>query len=408
MKILHISTGFSIDFQGGITNYVRNLAIEQSNLGHDVYVMCDGGKENCYKIFAPKSKILPFSYTKKTDNNNLKQIKLFINSSNFDIIHIHMTLNTDQRLWTILKNKKYIVSLHDYSYICPRICMKKNNNKRCEIANFEVCCNCFTIFDKLGFGNTIIKKILGEKIADNFPIKSKSIYRNWINNNKKLLENAQLLLPVSNRVKEIYVNSEIKNIYKVLHIGNISALDFNKSKPINNDSGLINMIILSSVSDIKGGSLICELLEQVNNDKIKVHFFGRCDEKQLKMIESVGIIYHGSYNQEQLKDILKNFDMGIMVPIWEDNGPQVVMEMLNNHLPVFATKMGGITDFVNDSNGFLFDPYDEEEKQRAIIFLNNLSNEKILELRKNIKRTLTPKEHFEEMVSVYNEVLRNE
>ena len=109
-----------------------------------------------------------------------------------------------------------------------------------------------------------------------------------------------------------------------------------------------------------------------------------------------------------LPNILSSMDMGVMTPIWEDNGPQVIMEMINNNLPVFATKMGGITDFVNSSNGFLFDPFSEEDINRAVDFLNNLSFSTILNMKKNIVPTETTSEHFVKMMRVYDNVLNNQ
>ena len=39
MKIMHLCTGMSIDFNGGITNYVRSLANTQVKNGYEVTVI---------------------------------------------------------------------------------------------------------------------------------------------------------------------------------------------------------------------------------------------------------------------------------------------------------------------------------------------------------------------------------
>ena len=94
-------------------------------------------------------------------------------------------------------------------------------------------------------------------------------------------------------------------------------------------------------------------------------------------------------------------DVGLVLPVWEDNGPQVVMEMLNNHLPVIATSMGGIPDFVNSDNGFLFNPYAEDGIEKVVDFINSLSISQINSMRKHVCRTLTPNEHCNKIREIY-------
>lgn len=97
--------------------------------------------------------------------------------------------------------------------------------------------------------------------------------------------------------------------------------------------------------------------------------------------------------------------MGMVLSIWEDNGPQVVMELMNYHVPVIGTRMGGISDFVTRENGFIFDPYSEKEINELYQFLDNLTPQKIFELKENISRTTTPQEHYEDLLEVYEDVL---
>ena len=401
MKILHICTGYNLDYNGGITNYVRSLAEEQAK-EHDVYVLSDGGESKNYKVINFISRVPAWSYNKKSDKQSLSWLKQFIEDKNFDLIHIHMMLNIDQDIYKLLKGKTYVISLHDYYFICPRISMMQPTMvKRCEIANCEKCNKCFSILEKSWFLNRASNKVFGKLFTYKFPIKSKKVYKRWIEKNKQLLENARMLFPVSNRVKEIYENSGIKNEYHVLHIGNITSENFDNVH-VKQNTEFINLVLLSSVNKQKGGPLFFDILKKVNNPILKVHFYGRTNEKEKIILKELNIEDHGEYKQADLPNILSQMDMGVMTPIWEDNGPQVVMEMINNHLPVFATKMGGITDFVNDKNGFLFDPYDIKDIEKAVVFLNTLDYKKVISMRNNLKRTLSPSEHFVELSKYYN------
>lgn len=406
MNILHIATGFDLDFNGGITNYVRAISSSQAANGHMVFVLCDGGKSNQYEIIKLCSFSNAWGFSNKNNNKQLKQLENILINKKIDFVHIHMMLNLDQRIWKVLqKNRiKYVVSLHDYWFICPRIKMVHGASIRCVRACDKKCYKCFSIFEGNYFMLRAFRKIFGQKALENFPIKLKFVYKNWIDNTRKLLENADMLLPVSTRVEEIYKGSGIKGKYRTIHIGNITAdcFDFDY---VYHHQEKINLVLLSSLNVLKGGELFSKIFKNVHNSLIRVHFWGRASEHELQLFEGTDFVNHGKYNQTELPGILNSMDMGVMTPIWEDNGPQVVMEMINNHLPVFATKMGGITDFVNSSNGFLFDPFSEKEVDLAIDFLNNLSFDQIEKMKNSIKPTETTSHHFAEIMEVYKAVM---
>lgn len=406
MKILHICMGNSLDFQGGITNYVRSLSLEQSKHGYDVYVLADDGTENEYKVIKLKSKIKKWDINKYKDKYQYDFINNLLKEYKFDIIHLHMILTLDFRTLELLKNYNYIVSLHDYSFICPRVQMVRPGEIRCEKKS-EKCYMCFSLLEKSLFLTKVFKHLFPKYNICGFPIKSKKLIIKYLNDSKIMLENAKMLLPVSNRVMEIYKNSDIKNNYKVLHIGNDTSTYFddnNDKKTVKKEE--INFVILSAFNEKKGSELICRIIKSINNKNIKFHFWGYATKKQINKMKIFGIEYHGSYLQNDLKQILSKMDFGVACPIWEDNAPQIVMEMLNNRIPVFATKMGGIPDFINEKNGFIFDPFNENDINSAIEFLNNLNLKKINILRNNITKTITPLEHYYDVINVYKEILK--
>lgn len=403
MKLLHICCGFPLETQGGITNYVRNIADEQAKNGNEVYILSDSGENSAYTVIPYTSHISKFYCNPQSDSQSISQIKDILESYQFDLIHIHMMLNVDQTIYEILKPYRYIVSLHDYYYLCPRIHMVAPGHIRCVCVNSQ-CDKCFSVIEANQRVFKLLRKFRLQNFAHFFPIRSKTTFRKWYTRNKMLLEGAELLLPVSNRVEEIYRNSGIDGAYRMLHIGNSSALDYKANyQYVKGD--YINLIVLSSLSELKGGKLIVEILSRVTNPLIRVHFYGGSGRKEKIFMRKIGIIDHGKYLQGDLPEILKGMDMGIVVPIWEDNGPQVVMEMLNNHVPVLATKMGGIPDFVNNDNGFLFDPFSPEECNAAISFLNNLNHETIRNMKQHICRTITPSEHYTMLMKCYQDVL---
>lgn len=404
MKILHISTGFPLSFHGGITNYVRNLADTQNQQGNEVYVL--GGEDPLksqykFKYIEYKSSIQPFSLKLSNDSKSLEVIKNIINNFKFDIIHIHMMLDIDFDIFEIIKNENYIVSLHDYFYLCPRIFMIDKNKELCTNFDKYRCCKCIGLLEQNYFLFRAFRK-LNIKLPT---IESNMTYKRFIKS-KKLLEGSKYLLPVSNRVKEIYLNSGIDANYKVMHIGNITAEKFQKCSKLRSNEKVIKFILIGTLNYMKGAELLQIILKGITNKNVEFHFWGRAEKKYVKKLKKNGLIFHGAYKQEELSSILKNFDIGLNIPVWEDNGPQVVMEMLNNGKPVVATKMGGITDFISFKNGYLFNPYDENEILKAIRYINNMDFNEINRLKSNIERTNTQLEHSNEIMKLYKFILK--
>lgn len=409
MKICHISTGFPISYQGGITNYVRTLAEYQVKNENEVWVLTSPDNQThafkCQEFVSKK--LHPFETVYFEDAKSLDELKRFFEEKKFDMIHIHMMLDIDWNLYEILKPYHYIVSLHDYFYLCPRITMVKEDQSVCDRYLTKECETCISWFDVNRF-TRVFEDIVRKKTpltSFKFPRTAQKMTAVRHEKYKQLLENADVLLPVSHRVKEIYANSGINGNYKVMHIGNITADRFKEEFSFDHNKKKIEIAMLGTLLPIKGADLFIELAKRLDKDKVNMNFYGR-SATYAEKIKEVGIIDHGPYTQDQLAEILENTDLGCVLSTWEDNGPQVVMEFLNNHVPVIGTKMGGIPDFVNETNGFLFDPRQADAIDVLVEKINNLTIEEIYEMKKSIRPTTTTTKHCQDMDALYKEVIK--
>lgn len=413
MKILHIATGYPLSFQGGITNYVRSLAEAQAEAGEDVTVL--GGPDRTDFTFRYQEyhsvRILPFSFSKMLDKNALDGLAKFLYAEHFELIHIHMMLDIDRDFYQILQDYHYVISLHDYFFLCPRIQMLRTDRTLCTEFDRVRCSSCIS---RLAFNRHFMRglckiselgKRIGIKVETQPPKLRQTITAERFDCYKKLLEQADRVLPVSERVREIYENSGIKAEYQVLHIGNKSADVFIPEFIMDRSERKIRIVMIGSVNYSKGAELFLRIAGAVDQKKIEIHFWGRSNEYGDR-IRKAGVIDHGGYRQEELGTILSEMDLGLILSVWEDNAPQVVMEYLNNHVPVIGTRMGGIPDFINAANGYLFNPYKEDEVRAAINFINNVDLEQIFRMKSKIMRTVTVGEHLRELSEVYANVLK--
>ncbi len=402
MKILHVATGFQLSYPGGITNYVRSLVKSQIALGDQVHVLAR--PENCtpadsiVKPYIP-FKVVPFSL--RTVDSDVCDSALWneINRERYDLVHFHMALDFPMRTLRTFAGSAlpYIVSLHDYYYICPRIYMVDSANEVCRRIDVSKCCRCIGAFDQVD----LLRKA-SRKLKFQLPRVSSKAAELRLREMETFLGNARVLLPVSNRTAEIYREVVPRGQFIVEQIGNESA----DHEPITKvSSERIRLVFIGTLSRIKGGTVLEKLLTLVRRRDLEFHFYGRTWEGFDKRLRPLGLMFHGSYQQEDLPGIMANADVGLVLPIWEDNGPQVAMEFVNHRVPVVGTRRGGIPDTVLSENGILFDPDSDAEIDRVVHWLENVSIQDLETISAGMKRLKTPAQHADRIREIYNLVL---
>lgn len=415
MKILQISTGFDIEYNGGITNYVRSLSQELSKNSKDNEVIVLDSTElkvqnnelEFKRVKLKKLKLNPFHYRNVLKNRDTEKVLEIIEKISPDIVHIHMMLDLPLEIIEKIQERyKTILSLHDYSWFCNQISLIDIDEKNCENCLKGLKCeSCVNLLYKNKFFRFLIKKnktvrFISKKMKD-----KKSVEK--IKYMKEIFKKFECILAVSNRVKELYIKNEFNNKnFLVNHIGNITANKEFREKFIdrrfNND---IKLGFIGNFTKNKGANILINL---ANNIKNEILIYGRINKEYLKEIEKhKNIKYCGEYTQLDLKNILCQIDIGLVLPIWEDNAPQVVFEMQNALIPIIATKMGGIPDFVkHDFNGILIEP-NKNGIEKAKEFLDNINLKiELLKYRKNLcAGTKKPKDHAIEIEKIYKEIL---
>lgn len=392
--------GFPVEYPGGITNYVRSLASAQALKGDDVTIYCNGDNDSGdkltqYNIKRYNSSIRPFSLD--IDAQDATYIDFYdkLCSEYADIYHIHSLLGVDVRFAKKISesNLNYLVSLHDYNFICPRVFMVDKEENVCRQVNVDKCEKCIGKIEQFDIILRLFNKL---KIRVPTLVSEKIYKRIYIM--EAFLKKASFILPVSNRVGEIFSEFSIVN-QKTITIGNNTAFTLpNRDKNIR---GKINIAFLGSFTKIKGAELFIELCKKNTNELLSFCFYGRGNMRLLAEFEKVGGVNYGPYNSLELLNILQDIHVGAVLSIWEDNGPQVVMEMLNNAIPVLGTNRGGIPDFITHENGFLFEPDEKSGIELASKWLNELTIDSVLNYHKNIKQLKTPLEHYLEISNVY-------
>lgn len=411
MKVIQISTGFDISFNGGITNYVRNISESLVAAGHEVTVIYsnDNGskKDYIFNTISINTKMQAFGLTSVVSNSDIAKLEKIIRAETPDIIHVHMMINLPIKVLEMFKKyAKLVISLHDYYYVCNRIVLMRSDGTNCIDSNENRDCNsCIQRHEAIGnrYWRFINKKVKNLFYKDSFSPSSGHHERFIVG--KKMFKEADLLIAVSNRVKEIYQNNGFVNEkFVVNHIGNYTAEEDFRSlfegRKLKGPDDIIRFGFMGNLNYHKGSNI---LLELIKNTVHEFHIYGRVAPNVLDEIKVHDkAIYHGEYKHTDLPTILKDIDFGLVLPVWEDNAPQVIFEFLNAGIPIIGTQKGGLPDFINDKNGKLFGVSENDivemkkyiNSHELIDFYNIVINK--------IEGTKKANQHSKELIELYN------
>jgi glycosyltransferase involved in cell wall biosynthesis len=416
MKIVQISTGYDISINGGITNYVRNLSSKLVENGHQVFVIYsqkDGLPKNYPFECIPITTILnPFHRKSVVYNKDVINLQKIISEIKPDVIHVHMMIDLPVDVLKMFKaNAKLIISLHDYSFLCNRIVLFKKSGVICNNSNENKECNyCIESFETTR--SRVVRKLLMllKQYVYKEKIMSSSGHHERFVTCREYFKQADALVAVSTKVKQIYEsNGFTNNLFVVNHIGNYTAEDEFRANFANKKNiekyDKIKFCFMGNFHKAKGTDMFLQLAAA--SLKNEFHIYGELGNIAFaeQITQHKNIYYHGMYNHSDLIDILKSIHIGLVLPIWEDNAPQVVFEFLNANIPVIGTKMGGLTDFIDENNGFLFDN-NEDGIKAVIAFINS---DEIYSFYNKIingfSGTKKPIQHAIEMIRLYEKTI---
>lgn len=442
---------------GGVAVYIRNIIDYISNgdyknlsitfLSSGFYY--DGGKpylrrEENYKgisqysivnspIPAPNIDTLNMRNEVRLDNECLSIFKDFVEEhGSFDVIHFNsfegLTTNVLQ-IKELYPNTKIFHSVHDYGLICPNVklwnetcsenCLKSKQKFMCtRCMRYSLWRNKKRVLGDhcgkrsdisiphISLGNRIRRKIIG------------NLYKYshiWDNEFDKLRKhNIEMINKYCDY--EICVSQRVADIMKehgiypekiiVDYIGTKIAKQCLYSSRTPSDSSDFTILYMGYASEAKGFFSYLDFLESVlvENSNIILKFASKIDDqsilKRIKALETKYkrcILYDG-YSHDEFPSIMESVNIGIVPPLWEDNLPQVAIEMISNGIPVVTSKNGGAQE-LNSHPMFSFsNPIDLAKKMNYIISHRNILNEYW-----NYSNRLTTMEmHVNSLFNIYN------
>lgn len=355
----------------------------------------------------------------------------------FDVIHFN---NLEGISINVLKLKekypltKFIVSIHNYQPICSLTQYFQNHNE-CICRNFHnglECTKCFNgninkkiyykrckafyfhIYPKYKFISNIlttISKVMSYRYKKYINLNSTQNSEDYLHYRKHNIEYlnkyADTILAVSERVKQIMINNKIDNKkIKTSYIGTkIAEHAYNYSIAPKDQIFTIAYIGYARVD--KGFFFLINALKQLDIETAKkinvVLAVKDLDHEQYsKELQNFNTltIYDG-YTHSELSSILKNVNLGIVPVLWEDNLPQVAIEMVALGVPILCSSFGGANELCK-CDKFIFKGGDTTDFLKKLKTLEQ--NKNLLDLYwRNHTPLTTMQAHTQELMSLYNQ-----
>ena len=192
----------------------------------------------------------------------------------------------------------------------------------------------------------------------------------WLKTLTRLvLKSASGFLSVSHYLGEKVNQIVFPNSFKVIPNVVDTNLFFYKEKKINE---LFRFIHVSNMVSLKNTEGILRVARAIHNTfaDFEIIMVGNTDVAIKNYAERLGILnivafFMGEVSYKEVANQMKGSDALVLFSNIE-NSPCVIGEALCTGLPVIATNVGGIPELVNDENGILVEPGNEEALAKAM------------------------------------------
>ena len=189
--------------------------------------------------------------------------------------------------------------------------------------------------------------------------------------------NISCVIGVSKRTCRILEKNGIKNDkIRQLYIGTSAADE--EMKPIRvSDKKRIAVVYMGYQMRDKGYYFFIEAMNRLPEEianRIDLTVAAKYNPKQrgeeIRSEKFASYTYKDGYKRDEVKEILADKDLGVVPVLWEDNLPQVAMEIAASGVPVLASDRGGASE-LSDDERFRFKAGDKEDFAEHISYFVN-------------------------------------
>ena len=353
MNILAITHNYYPENNAGIELYVHAL-LTQLSREHNVMLYSLSRSRTRTMTESGHPYRIVINSKKSSARKILGSLEQCIRSFNPDVVHIHHLMNMGIGIPLFLQkqNIPYVITLHDYWFLCPRVRLIKGDGSLCNFP-LDDCAVCEHGKNRL---RRIIyrhkQKIRREKVLD-------------------VLRNAACLITPSQLIKKRFLDYGVHNgNFEVSQLGINTDVFGGREKNVA-DRSAIRTGFIGTLSTFKGVDVLIKAFRLLHSDAV-LYLYGKIlkgDEKHIKKLlqGNRNAEYKGMFDHKDISQILGSLDILVVPSVCEESHALVVDEARAAGIPVIASAVGAIPERIKDGvNGFLVEPRNAEALKEKI------------------------------------------
>ncbi len=336
-------------------------------------------------------------------------LNLFVDFLNeygpFDVVHFNniegLSINV-LRFKEIFPDIKVFFSIHNYYLFCPQVNLWQDEKLNCQCNNdYQKCCSCvpdsppvglakkrhilayylkkwhimpgsflfrslfFILPRMVGLYKKIKRRVLNQEEGKAFLENNGHEYKTFVEKNIEYVNKyVDTVLAVSERVREIAISHGLdKDKIITNYIGTKAAETQYGRCASDISSDVMKIAFFGYARRDKGFFFLLDALEQLPEKYTKTIDVLLCvgvkDPKIISDINNLKNRYHSvtfknGYAHSEMESLLIGTHLGIIPVLWEDNLPQVAIEMVSCGVPILTSNLGGAKE-IGRNNYFVFE-----------------------------------------------------
>ena len=412
MRILHVVHQYLPDHVGGTEFYTKWLAEGLQNQGHRVAIFARCSAEGMGITqrddkgigvwLAWNGRFQPTNRFTSTFRNSFLHQAFIKTIDDFqpDLVHIQHLMGLPTAIATELqqRNIPYIVSLHDFWWVCANAQLITNDTQ--EICDgpqkFFNCANC-----TMARANQRPLKIAQPILAPPLAIRNKIL--------RRTLHHAKHLLTPTHFVKDWYVKHGVS-------AANITAIPLGLDYPnqaikqtTQEQKRPLRVGYIGGLSWQKGVHVLIEAFNQLPQPcELRIAgdmTFDPVYTEQLRAEANDNIYFLGTQSRDAIWQMLKEVDVVVVPSLWYETFCFIISEAFAMRVPVIASDLGALSERVeHGKNGYLYPPGNSAALQAILANLQE-NPRAITQLSQHFPPIPTLQEHTEAITAVYTQHL---
>lgn len=449
MKVFQVANGFPPTSVVGVEQYTHTLARALSR-HHEVYVFCAERAPDRREYTLIDEEMDGLAVRRVVNNfrdvagfedlyvnpNVERLFEEYVDQVRPDLIHFQHCIGLSANLPHVAARRviPFVITLHDYWYICPTVKLLTDELIRCPGPHQGADCRrCFgpafdawTRLHRIPLYDTLRARLVPQWLhrqvlgllessrlftkpqAASGPVTSPFTRR--MKAMQGTLGLAPRLLAPSRFVRDVYAAYGVPgDRITVLPLG----LDTARwtDRPGRMDTPQLRFGYFGSLQAAKGIDILARAFARLQSEQVEllVHGAGRPDDPfagQVQQTRDPRIHFLGRYDNDRLPELMAQVDVVVIPSIWHETFSIVAREALLAGLPVVATAVGALPEVITDGvNGLLVPPTDEGALHDA---LARLAGDRALlaRLKPTEPAVIDIRDHVDEIEHIYEELRR--